>query len=363
MRSRKPTLGAVAAIAGLCLVAACSNSSTKRPSTTSGAASSSSATSAAPKLRGIDPHPLPQLTSVKLSVTAPLEILATPYMAKALNEFKTENLDVTIVNLSTPDAITQIASGNVDACTCAVGVPALNAINSGIPLKVVSSLYLDQPGFGLYVKPALASGAPASLKGKKIAVTGGFSTIGALYLTDYLSSAGLTLSDVTAVKLAPTDYLTALTSGGADAAFLSTPFSAKAISDGTAKLVYAPKPGGPILGMWFGDKLLKNQPEVGQALLRALARTNQKDLAPGYRNNDAIMTTMATALGGGTTVSALRAGGGEIVFASKLQMDTWDQQLNDLQNVWIKLGGILKYNTPLPASQVIDTGPLTKAIG
>lgn len=312
----------------------------------------------------LTPQPLPERESIVINSLV-VETSAPLFLAEAMGEFEAENLDVEIVSLTFGDALTQMASGNMDACACGVVPASLNAVANGIRMKVVSSVFTSQPAsIGLYVRPDLVDGLPASLEGTSLGLFAGWNSIFSLYLANWVEPAGLTLSDINAVTIPSFgDAFAALESGAIDGAYLIPPFTQQAVDSGSGVLIeeVVLPPGTPTVGVWFGTRLLDDEPEVGQAVLRALARTTREYLDEGYRENDETMAALADALG--TTAEALRSASEPPGFSPDLAILDWGEETIELQSLWIELGGILDFDEPLPASEYIDTGPLSEAVG
>jgi hypothetical protein len=88
------------------------------------------------------------------------------------------------------------------------------------------------------------------------------------------------------------------------------------------------------------------------ALMRALIRTARTYFAPGYRNNAQVMGVIANWIG--VAVATLTKSG-PVSFSQDMSVDPLIPILTQMQQVWIKLGNVLQYSSPIPTSQLADS--------
>lgn len=138
----------------------------------------------------------------------------------------------------------QLAANSIHVAS--VGLPdLLRAMDQGAPLKIIGYECAESP-YKLMAGKNIQS--IAALKGKNI-IIGGSKDITGIYLDAMVNPAGFKRSDVNLLYAgASSARLSALISGGADAAILTSPFDFQAISMGYTDLGDIPKalPGFPI---------------------------------------------------------------------------------------------------------------------
>lgn len=310
---------------------------------------------------GSEVQPLGEKASITIAVPAKLELFAQPYLAQHFGEFDNENLAVQIVTLAPADALTQLASRQIDACICAFNPGIFNAIHSGVDVRAVAGTFSKlQDSVGVYVRPDLAAEQPNDLKGKKLAISSGYASAVVTDITRWLHPAGMSLSDIEPLNVPMTDAFTALNSGGAAAAYLVEPYSTMAADRGVG--VFAPGSDAQSLGtaFFFGKRLLEDDPQVGAAFLRAIVRTTRTYLQGSYHSNQKVVDAMASEFN--VDSETLRSVG-EVEFDPNLTTRSWPARSEDVQKIWISLGGdILDYQTPVKPETIIDTTLLDKVV-
>jgi ABC-type nitrate/sulfonate/bicarbonate transport system substrate-binding protein len=153
-------------------------------------------------------------------------VLLPFYYAKDRQIFDKNGLYVEIVQMRSDLQMAGVASGEIDFAA-AVG-SAVQAIVSGMPLKIVGILYHGSP-FSLV---GGAASAPKDLKGKKVAVSriGSESHKAALLM---LEKSGVDVKKVTFLQTGSTTVsMIALQQSSVDAAVLSPPFTGEMVVKG-----------------------------------------------------------------------------------------------------------------------------------
>jgi len=205
------------------------------------------AAASAPKPAGAAPTPTtaaapatkPAPQAIKIGVTGTASD-AGLYIGKEKGYFSEQGLDADVaVFQSLADMIAAMSKGDLDVGGGGWTVPIPNAIQRGIPIKVVADKGSTPPGFSFLQvtvrKDLYDSGQikePAQLKGKKIGVSSVASM--AVMLGPLLEQAKLTVKDVDMVPLAWADMLAGYANKSLDAAIISEPTLTKAIEDGLA---------------------------------------------------------------------------------------------------------------------------------
>src|SRR4051812_10811251 len=215
-------------------LAACSSGAnpSNRPGTPAppGQPSSSPAGAAAQPAQGEGSLPPGQTTVPATSPSGPLSppvkvrmaMLAAVsdggiFLAAERGYFREEGIEVefTVID-SAGRMIPLLATGQLDIGTGGLNVALINAVQQGVPMKIVADKGSLQPGFGyeqLVVRKDLvdagAVAAVADLKGKTVAVNSA-SSIDIVLLVDLLRPVGLTPDDVYVVEIPFPDMVAAL---------------------------------------------------------------------------------------------------------------------------------------------------------
>ncbi len=240
----------------------------------------------------------PPRATVKVSVGSAASLLYLSWdVAKSLNYFEDENLDVQISYAAAgTEAATALLSGSVDFTGNSLD-HSIKAQIAGKPTKMVVS-FAKLPGTGLVVRSDLKDSVRSvrDLKGKTVGAT----SVGSgthLLLTYVMNQAGLVQDkDYTFKPCGSGTMLATLEAKGADACMNSDPFITLAVNKGSAFLLKdyrTQKDTSELLG---GDyqftgavttlEFIQRSPDVVQRVVNALVRANKtiattaaKDLA------------------------------------------------------------------------------------
>ena len=293
----------------------------------------------------LDPRPLAESTVLKVSSASNLELFTALYVADGLGEFAKENIVIEYVTLPSAEAVPALALGQVDVSAVGVAAPLFNNIAEGAGVKLVFSGPSGLRSDGLWLRSDVD---PAKLQRKlRIGNSQGASWLGIVPVEEYLRGQNLSLADVEFQQLPIGDLGTALELGTIDAAWLNSPAHVPFLESGTANLMasYSADVSGTAYA--FGPRLLVDEPEVGQAFVRALMRTLEKHLTAGYKSKGDVTTVLAERLG--ISEEQLR-GSPELNFSSSYNADL----AVAAQKLWIELGGILSFESPLQGSSFVD---------
>lgn len=338
---RRLTAAVLALAAATLSLAACSSG---------GAAESSAA--ALPS--GLDPQPLAEETTVTVSVGTKAEYLGALLLADALGEFEKENLTVDWVDLPSSDAVPALAQGKTDMAAVGLNATSFNAIDGGADIRLVFPGATKVPADGLYVAIDPATGQPKDVS--TIAAISGPAGISVVPITRYLESVGKTVSDVAFEKVDLADMPAALDAGAVDAAWVNAPVTTMLEETGRYQRVVGYENGEYGAGYLMGPNLLRDHPEVGQAVVRALARTARDHLSGDYKTDTATVAALATALDS-TPEDVLSTPA--LTFDTALPTDA----IQKAQQAWIAVGDILKADTPLEPTAYLDGSFLDRALG
>ncbi|MFI5427127.1 hypothetical protein [Aeromicrobium sp. UC242_57] len=117
----------------------------------------------------------------------------------------------------------------------------------------------------------------------------------------------------------------------------------------------------------FGSNMLDEDPKVGQALIRAAARTVRDHLKPGYKEDPETVEAMAAAFK--TSEDAISSGS-ELVWDPDLAIGYelegvpagTPDYLSLIQETFLAVGGVIEYTQPLTRTQVYDQSFLDAVI-
>jgi NitT/TauT family transport system substrate-binding protein len=229
----------------------------------------------------------PPRATVKVSVGSAASLLYLPWdLAKALNYFEDENLDVQIsyANAGT-EAATALLSGSVDFTGNSID-HSIKAQIAGKPTKMVVS-FAKLPGTGLVVRGDLKDTVKSvkDLKGKTVGAT----SVGSgthLLLTYVMNQAGLVQDkDYTFKPCGSGTMAATLDAKGADACMNSDPFVTQYTSSGKGFLLKdyrTAKDTTELLGGAYQftgavttQAFIQSNPDVVQRVVNALVRANR----------------------------------------------------------------------------------------
>lgn len=159
----------------------------------------------------------------KLTIALPEQpVFALVYIAQNKGYFKDEGLDVTLKDVSTgKEAFEDTVKGGSD-----IGIgyeaPAVRMLYEGKDLSIISTLHVSTKNGALIARKDKGIYKIADVKGKKIGVT--FTSGDEFFLTSYLTSEGIKLSEVTLINGAFKDLPGMLTAGTVDAVVEHNPY-------------------------------------------------------------------------------------------------------------------------------------------
>lgn len=302
---------------------------------------------------GLDPQPLADPTTVTVTVGTKAEVNAALLLADKLGEFAKENVTINLVQMPSADAIPSLAQGKTDMASSGIGAVFFNGINSDADMRLVLPGATKNPADGLYVPIDPATGEPGEVT--KVATIAGPGSMYIVPIERYLESVGKTVEDVTFEKVELADMQLALENGAVDAAWVNAPVTTALDATGKYKRVVGYDDGEYGIGYFLGPNLMKDRPEVGQAVVRALARTIRDHLSGDYKADDATVAALAEVLD--STPEAIRETP-SMTFDAGLPTEG----LQAAQAAWLKLGDLLEYDTPLDPSAYTDTTFLDRAL-
>lgn len=206
------------------------------------------------------------------------------YVAAERGYFTDEGLNVEFLkDMVGADAFPGLATGQIDGVGGSFGPELSNAVLRGVRIKMVAGLNSYIPGWdagALTVRKELIDNGRVKdwkdLKGLKIGITAPLPNMTDFFASRYLANGGLTVTDVEFVTVPFPNMISALKTGGIDAAHTSEPMTTLAVDNKIAVKwrpvsTYAP-PGLTVAILQFGPSLLDKAPDVGERFVTAYLR-------------------------------------------------------------------------------------------
>jgi NitT/TauT family transport system substrate-binding protein len=315
------------------------------------------------------PQPLAQKTKIRIASQFKLEFNSPVLLADSMGEFAKENLEVEFVNLKFSDAVPQMASGDIDVAVGGFEIALFNAGNRNLPVKaVLGNYYPPHAGdysvaqTGLWCRRDSFSN-PQNPNLKEIEKLRWASSVGKGSSGIYYSAAELQkkVPDLsiasTQVDVVPSaDTVTALKNKAIDCGILLDPVWLQVANDPGYFQAATQTPGEP-LGLYaFGKSLLQDKPDVGLAFTRAFIRTVNTYFAGDYHKDATVMAEVAKVTGQPvenlTKIDSL-------VMDWEIRKDTTTR----IQQLFIDLGVITDFKTPVAEEKLVDRTFYMKAVG
>ncbi len=177
--------------------------------------------------------------------------------------------------------IAPLSSGDLDVASGAVSAGLYNAVNRGIPMKIVADKGRNAPGYGyntivvrtdLYDSGAIKS--LAGLKGQTIATIGvGSSDVSVL--NEAMRSVGLSYDDLKQTDLALPNHIVALENKALPLTLTPEPFATMIVDKGIGvKLAMVDQfyPNQQQTVLIYGDKFITSRRDVAQRFMTAYVR-------------------------------------------------------------------------------------------
>jgi NitT/TauT family transport system substrate-binding protein len=306
-------------------------------------------------------EPAADLTTVVMGYV-PASIFAPIFVAKEKGYYAELGVDLQLEPLpGGSDMVVLTANGDFDMGIGGVGPAFWNAIQLGLPLKVVAPGHQEGSPVAtplMISKAACESGAitsVADLKGKKVSVNARGAT--ELWLSQALATGGLTLDDIDLQTLPFPDAVAALESGAIDAAMIGEPLASKAEADGIAVRLaadFAVQDIQPTMVFANSDFLTAN-PDAAAAVIAGYLRAAREMMAGGF-GDPAILAiieqyTNVPAAAVAASVKPVYSVDGAIDFDS----------LNLLQQFFMDRG-VLEYTDLVDPATFVDTTYVDKAL-
>ncbi len=315
-------------------------------------------------VRAQEPKPLPARETIKVAVPGQLKQNAAVILGKELGEFEKENISIEYSIQRPSDGLVLLSTGRVDVLASQGSAAFFNAVAGGSEIKMAypTGYWAPEGKTGFWASKAFLNGrkySPELLKGQTIASTAGPGTLISQYVEAELNKVGLDQRAVAWKTMGIADILIALENGAVNFGVLIDPFTEKVDPSKVEFCFAGGQPETGVIGAYFfGPKLLKERRDIGEAFVRALARTVRTYLSDDYTKNPKVMEVLSKQLQ--VPEDELRKSSG-IIFGERVVFGK--DMAAVLQKTYALTPGILSYSTPLTDEQVIDRSFRAKADG
>ncbi len=314
------------------------------------------------------PKPLKEKTKIKVSSAFRLEFNSPFLLADSLGEFAKENIEIEFVSLSLANSIPQLAEGRLDVGTGGFEVALFNAGAQNLPVRAVLGNYFPPkasnykvPQTGLWCRRDSFANPPApdfrNTEQMKWATSVGKGSVGIYYAAAELVRRfpDFKIKNVEIVVVPSGDAVTALRNKAIDCSILLDPFWLQVANDPQFVMVSTQTPGEPLGVYVYGKRMLEN-PEIGDAFARAFIRTVNTYYSGDYHEDPAVLAAIAKATN--LQTASLKA-------VDSLSMD-WELRAGTtsrVQQLFIDLGVITTYSTPVSEDKIVDRSFYERAVG
>jgi NitT/TauT family transport system substrate-binding protein len=312
------------------------------------------------------PQPLDERQTIRLSSAFKAEFVAPILLADHFGEFDKENLDFEFVELGFSDAVTQIASGDIDVGVAGTEAAFFNAIDSGVDIRwalgnfnVPGAGDTSVPQTGLWARTDAFSDPDnpdlAELEGTTLASAVGLGSSINYPIALAFEDAGISILDLEVEQIPSEDMLQALQNDAVQSAWLLDPYWIEAADNPDFTLVATQPPGEPIGGLMFGGHCFEEKREACGAFVRALIRTINTYLDGDYQEDPEVMQALVEETG--TSAESLGATPA-LIFDWEIRERTTDL----MQGYFIDFGTV-EYDEPYPEDELVDRSLYLEAVG
>lgn len=211
--------------------------------------------------------------------TMPIIDVAPIYLGVKKGFFAEEGIEIELTPLQSGSAATSAVVGEAADFGLAAPIAFINAVGSGLPVKVVAPAEARVPNInGLVVKKDSPIKNAPDLNGKIIAVSA-LKQQAHFNITVAGDRLGADPNSFKAINLPSSDMLPAVDAGRVDAAYMTEPFITEAKEKGFNVIVNDPLleviGENAMVSMWItSDKMISERPEVTKKFIRALKKSN-----------------------------------------------------------------------------------------
>ncbi len=287
------------------------------------------------------------------------------YVADARGYFTAEHIAIDTSGFrGSNDAVSALATGQLDGTMGAMSAGFFNAANRGLDMRIVASLGInpDVSATPLMVRTDLVNAGTiktgADLRGRRVAVNTPGGPV-EYFLSVILAKHGMTLKDIDEVTIGFPEMVAALSNKSIDAALVTAPFSTYAAQKNDAIVLPAEEKtaaGEMSTAVLFSGRILRERPKVAEAFLRAMIR-GSRDTQGAKMKSPEITRILSDA----TKIppDIVNASIGQ-VFDPNLALDPYMANIRSEEQVYMKNGRI-SYTTPLPDSAIVAADPVRNA--
>jgi len=315
------------------------------------------------------PQPLAERATLKVSSAFSLEFMSPILLAQSLGEFEKENIEIEMVSVGYADAVPQLAQGTIDASVGGIEIALFNAGNQGLPVRAVLGNYYppdagnyDVAQTGLWCRVDSFSDPsnpdPAETQDMVWASSVGKGSISIWYSATELEARvpGFDVTDTEVQQIPSAETVAALQNGAIDCGILLDPLWLQVAEDPAYVLMATQTPGEPLGQISFGKNLLEDNPEVGEAFIRAYLRTINTYYAGDYHSDPEVMNEIATQTGVDIARMTLVP---SLVFDWELREGTTEA----VQQFFIDNGVITQFSEPVDEAAIVDRSFYLNAVG
>lgn len=317
-----------------------------------------------------EPKPLKEMTTIRVSSAFKLEFMSPLLLADSMGELAKENLKMDFINVKLSDAVPQMATGDIDVAVGGLEVALFAAGNQDLPVKAVLSNYypphagdesIPQTGFWCRRDAFTTPDKPnlKEIEKMRISSSVGRGTVSWYYAIEEIRRQGypdFTIANATIEQMPSADTPAALENKGIDCGIILDPLWLQFVDKPEYFLAASQTPGEPLGIYAFGKRLLVDNPEIGDAFTRAFIRTINTYYDGDYHKDPAVMAEIAKVTGQLPE---------QLSRVDSLVMD-WEfrsRTTTAVQQLFIDLGVITDWKTPVPEDKIIDRSFALRAVG
>ncbi|HEV8296128.1 MAG TPA: hypothetical protein VGQ20_02485 [Acidimicrobiales bacterium] len=317
------------------------------------------------------PKPLATRTKVKVASAFKLEFMSPILLGMSLGEFDKENIDIDFISLPFSDAAPQLATGAIDVAVGGFEIALFAAGNANLPVKVAMGNYYPPkagdytvPQTGLWCRrdsfsnPQNPFSVIKEIEKLKWASSVGKGSSGIYYAAAELKKRipDLNIKGTVIDRVPSTDTVAALKNKAIDCGILLDPVWTQVSTDPAFFQAATQTPGEPLGIYAYGKSFLSDKPDVGVAFARAFIRTINTYYQGDYHKDTTVMAEIAKQTG--QSMTALTAVD-SLVMDWEVRKDTTTR----IQQLFIDLGVITDWKTPVAEDKLVDRSFYMKAVG
>jgi len=305
-------------------------------------------------------------SNFKLEFNSPIGV------GMALGEFAKENLDIDFQNLSFANAVPQMATGQVDVAVGGIETALFAAGFKDLPVKVALGNYFPPkasnytvPQTGLWCRREIFT-TPQTPNLKELETKKWATSVGRGSSAMYYSVAEIlkkvptfNYKGVEVQAIPSNDILNAVKSKNVDCGILLDPIWVQVKDDPTFVQVATQTPGEPLGIMAYGKRLLQDRKDIGDAFARAYIRTVNTYYQADYHKDPKVMAEIQKFTGQSDAVFQPLAALDSLTMDWEMRKDTTTR----VQQLFIDLGVITDFKTPVPEEKLFDRSFYQRAVG